>query len=217
MDVAVPPCVSSPPLAIYHHQHSPCTWNLVASIDDLEHLLRHTETTVQPVGIGQFRYGSASTPCLPSTFWKNEMNFSLLFSAILAVAFLTGCSPRSGDPVHITLPDDYRGVFKITPDPEQGVPHAFRDDHFQFKIPEDGILKVQNIEPFERFHQRQVTYESGKSLPNGFLSLPPRTIAWYSLWSDTTGTIWFLIGTKEEYEAAQKMGRVKVGPDFLQN
>ena len=145
------------------------------------------------------------------------MKFQPLIGTLFAIVSLTACSPRSGDPVHITIPDTYRGVFKIVPDSNAGVPHLMVDEHFQFKIPEEGILKVENIAPFERFHQTRVTYENGESLPHGFLNLPPETTRWYSLWSDTTGTIWFLIGTQEEYEAAQKKGRVEVGPDFLQN
>ena len=145
------------------------------------------------------------------------MKFQTHIVALLAIAFLAACSPRSGDPIHITIPDAYRGVFKIVPDSHAGLRHVVVDEYFQFNIPEEGILKVEDIAPFQRFHQTKVTYESGGSVPNGFLSLEPGTIAWYSLWSDTTGTIWFLIGTQVEYEAAQKKGRVEVGPDFLQN
>ncbi len=145
---------------------------------------------------------------------KNVLIMKLDVLLFLLFAALIGCSSPRGDLVKIIIPNDFQGVFKIVPD-DEGIVVEKQDDSFIYRIPESGILKVKNTAPFKVFHETLVEYESGKIVPDGVLDLDKKSIAHYYLWSDTEGRIWFLVGTSEHYQLAQKEGRVKVGEDFL--
>jgi len=141
---------------------------------------------------------------------------TLIFFLSMLLTALIGCSNPSGDAVKIIIPNNFRGVFKIVPD-EEGTLAEKKDEHFVFRIPGSGILRVKNTDPFKDFHETVVEYESGKSVPAGILDLDEDSIAYYYLWSDTADQIWFLIGTTDQYQSSQKEGRVQVGKDFLKS
>jgi len=109
------------------------------------------------------------------------MNKGLVSVFALVVAFLSGCGiPGSEDSVHIVIPEEYRGVFKITADGRGD--EVFKENgSYRFGIPETGILGVRDTAPLRTFQEMKVTFESGENLPEGMFENEHR-LAYYYLW-----------------------------------
>lgn len=133
----------------------------------------------------------------------------------LALFFLlsSACTyeDESAVTVRITIPNDFFGVFAIAEDPEKGTDIHPREGIVDLSIANDGWIVVRDSDFLDDWFSLSISRENGTSIPHGFLDMPDGTVGYYSLWTDTKKTTYFLIGTDVQYERAQKKGRVEVG------
>ena len=113
-------------------------------------------------------------------------------STILA-ALLFGCSERSGPPVEYVIPDGFRGLFRISPNPN-APPIPFVDGRCIVDIPQSGLLLVRDMEPFRRFHSGAARYTSGALLPVAVSASTSEDIQLFYLSTDSDGNSWWLVG-----------------------
>lgn len=133
-----------------------------------------------------------------------RLNWFLLLIAV----FFWGCNEEKVWELEIVLPEGYHGVFKIVEDPENGkVLKLNEKDVLTIIVPHSGIVALKQISMFDNWHQTVVRYEDGANITNAnFYELDANTLGFYFLWSDSNNNIYFLIGTKNEYESLQKAG-----------
>ncbi len=116
--------------------------------------------------------------------------------------------------IYLIIPNDLRGIFTIVLDPENGDKiFPFSDGRYEFKIPADTPLHIQNDKPFLGYHRVYAQYENGKEIPHANTPnmFPAGTIALYGPYIEEEGserTYWFYIGTETEitsvYDAMKK-------------
>ena len=133
-----------------------------------------------------------------------SLSIGLGLTAIVGPCSLIAHHNRSGPPVHFILPDGYRGAFRIVVDPV-GLDVKPTNGTYVFRIPVGGILRVKSARPFRRWHEETAAYNDGTTIPDGFLSVDPSTIALHGLFSrqeDGEDSQWWMVGTKDDADAA---------------
>jgi hypothetical protein len=141
-------------------------------------------------GVAALRPGSA--------LGKVAAGVSLLsLLAAVAVPFgLIAYDSRSGHPIVLVVPDDYRGPLLLVIDREHGVDVPLRDGVYEYRMPDSGRMLIRGDEPFRQWHSFRAVYAGGKPIPMADEGdLPPDLIALHSLGSGMrTGD-----GTTEEF------------------
>lgn len=127
---------------------------------------------------------------------------------------LTGCGMSTGVPVHFVVPDGFRGVFYLIPDPTNGVAISKTEGRFLVTIPADGRLRVRSLGFLDSWHQETCSFASGAHIPtptepggtgdlaNGIVGLRGGGQA-----GNGSGPMftWYFIGTQQELDASEKL------------
>jgi len=94
---------------------------------------------------------------------KASVGIRLLLILQVCVA-LTGCVEKSGSPVRIVVPGEFRGLVRIVED-KSGVEVPFENGELIFRIPTNGVLTVKETVGFGEWHQEQANFSNGEPLP----------------------------------------------------
>ena len=131
------------------------------------------------------------------------MKWVILIAPLIALA---GCNSAENPVRHeFILPDGYKGVFKIVEDKTAGQPVKPVDGLVKITVPSNGIVMVKSTHTLQEWHKAVAVYKSGGILPFGVGALPDaESVAFFSLWTEANGTIYYLIGTKAEFDRLQK-------------
>jgi hypothetical protein len=135
---------------------------------------------------------------------------TILFLAIL----LTGCQPQITQ-IHVILPDDTRGIFKLIVDPKGGVEPRIVNKTHVYYIPEGGILTIQSDASFRGLNHLSAFYRNGTRIPvaNSAKMFKPDEIALFGPHYEKEGggtQMWFLVGTVQEiHEVNKAAGRIQ--------
>lgn len=122
---------------------------------------------------------------------------SLVFVIALAIGWWYWATFLRPEPIILVLPNDLRGMFQIrvcSPEVE-----PTKSNGLEWSIPEDRILCVSSLRPFEPWHTEILRYSDGRIIPYGVVD-PEAPVAHWS-WR-TNGTIWMIVGNKEDYVRA---------------
>lgn len=115
----------------------------------------------------------------------------------------TNVDNETGPDVHYSIPDGYRGLFVITPDPNApAIP--LKKGVYQVSIPANGHLKVKSVEPFLLWHSTTAAFPGGKLLPVDEI-IPADEIKLHTLSTDSDHRHWYLVGTDREKEMSHFM------------
>ena len=76
----------------------------------------------------------------------------LLLVAVTVPFGLIAYHNRSGYPIVLVIPDDYRGPVLLIIDRERGVDVPLRDGVYEYRIPEGGKLLIRDDQPFCQWH-----------------------------------------------------------------
>jgi hypothetical protein len=124
---------------------------------------------------------------------------TVLFVTLLSSA---GCT-SNGPPVEIVVPNGFTGVVWIVVDPSAPeIPLV--NGRYQVVIPAIGVLKVQSLKPFQRWHSQTARYQDGAPLPdaNNPREDDPETIAVRGGGWRTNGrkeVVWYFVGSAKQY------------------
>lgn len=121
----------------------------------------------------------------------------VLLVVAVAVPFgLIAYHNRTGFPIVVIVPDNYRGPVLLVIDRDGGVDVPLRDGVYEYRIPASGKLLIRNDQPFRVWHNEKAVYASGKPLPMKIENnLPADMIVLHSLGSGSHTKY----GTTEEY------------------
>ncbi len=139
-----------------------------------------------------------------------------MVSRIVAMACAVGiliCSAceRPHD-VHFVVPDGFRGVFKVEISEAAGPVPRDPSGAYVFRVPPSGVLRVrsQDADVFDLVQGLTAEYASGAGLLAG--DVPgPKAVGLHLLWGDSDGTLYCIIGTPAERDAAVAKRFVEVG------
>lgn len=118
---------------------------------------------------------------------------------MLISLLLGGCREQSGLPVEYVLPDGYRGEVEIVQD-EHGAPLPIERGVAVCYIPTDGVLEIDTLNAFRRWHRETARYSSGQMIPlkeTSDTTIAPSKVVLYNLGRSAT-TIRFFVGTRSE-------------------
>jgi hypothetical protein len=114
---------------------------------------------------------------------------------------LAGCD-GSGPPVHFSVPDGFRGVFKISVDRKNGVQPVKSNGVWMIVVPTNAHLTLSDDLFFRRWHTETASYYSGKPVEDEPMST--NAIRLRGLFTDTERNSWWLIGTRREQDIAHR-------------
>ena len=124
---------------------------------------------------------------------------------------MRGESPQ----LHFVIPPQFRGFIKITPGwPDAPAPQAI-GGRLVYRIPADGVLKVQSDAPFAAWHRQTAEYADGTPLLIGKEAgqgISKDTTAPWSLFSSQDGSNWYYVGPKAEAMEAAYGGSLEARP-----
>ena len=92
---------------------------------------------------------------------EKPMRYTLPVVLVIAL----GCS-LNGMPVHIVVPNDFKGEVRIVQDKSQGLDVVPTAGRYVYSISADGVLYVKSLQPFGPMHKETAGYEDGTSLPS---------------------------------------------------
>lgn len=110
--------------------------------------------------------------------------------------------------VKFVVENGFRGAFVVEEDPEAAA--VSKDSHgaWIYKISATGQLSTQTVEPFRVWHQTSAAYSDGAEVE--FSAIGPiepyedNAIKVRSLFADSKGRHYFLVGTEKELASAVK-------------
>jgi hypothetical protein len=126
------------------------------------------------------------------------MRFYLILLACGA-SLLIGCD-GSGPSVHFSVPDGFRGLFKISVDRKHGLQPVKSNGVWTIVVPTNAHLVITEGWFFRKWHTETASYYSGK--PVGDEPISTNAVALRALSTDTERNTWWLIGTKREQHIA---------------
>jgi len=106
--------------------------------------------------------------------------------------------------VEYVIPDGFRGLFQIRPNPH-APPIPFVDGRYVVDIPRSGFLLVRDMAPFRRFHSSAARYTSGASLPVAVSASTSEDIQLFYLSTDSDDNSCWLVGPATEKRIADSM------------
>lgn len=124
---------------------------------------------------------------------------------ILAIAIsLVGCG-RSGPPVDVVVPRMFNGPIWIILD-VNGPAIPLVEGRYHVVIPIDGVLRVNSLRPFQKWHELNTRFEDGTQLPNAS-EAPSGTVAFWHGGSHSKGRVdggedtWisYYVGTSKQH------------------
>jgi hypothetical protein len=136
---------------------------------------------------------------------------------LLVMLSTLGChlGEFSNPAVHYTLPDGYVGVFKIVLDESAGADVKPNGGRYTYEIPDEGILRVKDLESLRQMHEETAAYRNGNRIIIPDSKLSDDTVALRSLGQHTRGkgpyTIVFVIGNKWD---ADRVNEDLASPEF---
>lgn len=140
-----------------------------------------------------------------------KLKFTLFLIPLLL--FSGGCADRKNEKPKVVfiLPEGFRGVFKVVQN-NQGKMVASDSGTIFIIVPSDGIVSLKNREFLYDWHGIEAKFISGEMLYNADASEPKENeTAFFSLWAESdNGPIFYLVGSKKDYEAARKAGPWKI-------
>lgn len=131
-----------------------------------------------------------------------------IWALLIMIVSFSGCFEENEWVLEIVLPQGYHGVFKIVEDSKNKItPQRREENMLTITVPDDGIVTLKKVEQFDDWHSTIVRYEDGTTITDAnFYELDSSALGFYSLWSDDKNNIYYLIGTKKEYERLQEAG-----------
>lgn len=121
---------------------------------------------------------------------------ALLLVAVAVPIGLIAYYNRTGYPILLVIPDNYRGSVRLVIDRDRGVDVPLRDGVYEYRIPASGKLLIREDQPFREWHTEKAVYVSGKQIPIDVEDdLPADKIVLHSLGSGVRTKN----GTTEEY------------------
>ena len=114
---------------------------------------------------------------------------------------------RSGYPIVLVVPEQYRGPVRLIIDRDQGVEVPLLDGKYTYQIPETGTLVIKDDSPFRQWHSLTAMYSGGKLIPADHEeNLPGEIVSIHSLGSGARVQggkqeefIEYFVGTKAEW------------------
>lgn len=116
------------------------------------------------------------------------------------------CSDRAGKPVHFSLPEDFRGVFRVVVDEREGVLPIDEGVRLVFAVPAHGTVVIKD----DAFPTGYRTYTATIGMTGRTTSLNQQIddgLFFYPLHASSEGGRYWLIGTPTEYELVPVMNR----------
>ena len=126
----------------------------------------------------------------------------------MVAILLSGYEARS-EKVEFIIPDGFHGIFQLSPD-SNAPPIPFTNGCFIVEIPKSGKLLVKDTAPFKEWHKPSARYRSGKPIKIGITANDGNEIFCFSLFSDSDGNQFALIGTSDEYRMAQRISPFEI-------
>lgn len=134
-----------------------------------------------------------------------SVSFVLLVVAVVVPFGMIAYHNRSGYPITLVIPDNYRGRVRLVIDKERGVDVPLRVGVYEYRIPESGTLHIRDDEPFRQWHTFRAEYAGGQRIPMDDDNLRNDMIVLHSLGSGsrtkngiTEEHITYFVGTKED-------------------
>jgi hypothetical protein len=94
--------------------------------------------------------------------WTERIGYIGLVLAFVLALGLIEYANRTGYPVRIVVPDNYKGKFWIVVDKVKGQTPNLENGTWVFNIPQSGILTVNDDSAFTILHQEDCVYASGQ-------------------------------------------------------
>jgi hypothetical protein len=129
--------------------------------------------------------------------------FILLVSLLVCVV---ACSDRAGKPVHFSLPEDFRGVFRVVVDEREGVLPMDEGVRLVFAVPAHGTVVIKDV----AFLAGYRTYTATIGVTGRTTSLNQAIdddLFFYPLHASSEGDNYWLIGTPAEYDLIPVLNR----------
>lgn len=124
------------------------------------------------------------------------MRTTAIFLAILFSFLSAGCSD-SGPPVHIIVPDDFKGEVVLKTD-NSAAPMKKTGGHYEIHIPSSGVAIFKDLAPKEHWHVSVPKRASGAVIPwPGHVDAD--TPSWNGGSTNSEGVTRFYVGTLKEY------------------
>ena len=83
---------------------------------------------------------------------------------------LSGCSGKSGPPVQLIVPKGFTGWVWLLLDPNSD-PIPLVNGQYQIVVPANGILRVRDFEPLNRWHSFNAFYDDRTPIPQAYNSI----------------------------------------------
>jgi hypothetical protein len=110
--------------------------------------------------------------------------------------------------IKFVIPKGFRGAFVVEEDPDAGPAPKDSDGAWVYSIGADGRLRARTVAPFRSWHETIAAYSDGTKIE--FSSIGPiepykdATVKLRTLFADSDGRHYFLVGTEEELADAAK-------------
>jgi hypothetical protein len=126
------------------------------------------------------------------------------------ISLLLSCD-KSGAPVQFSVPDGFHGVFKVSVDRQHGMRPAQSNGVWVVVVPTNAHLRIADDRYFTRWHSETASFYSGKPIIDDGTST--NSIALRSLFADSDGNYWWLVGTTREQDIANlcSQGQLPLG------
>jgi hypothetical protein len=117
---------------------------------------------------------------------------------------LEGCGPsssRNENRIYVVVPNGFTGAFVIKEDSKAD--EATRTERgCQINIPPTAVCAVKSTAMFFKWHKLTAAYGDGYDLTkyrNGANAVSPLEVQCWEMWNERNSTIWFFVGTQDDY------------------
>ena len=102
--------------------------------------------------------------------------------------------------VEFILPESYEGAFKLIEDKKAGAEIHPIGGELRIEVPESGIVRLKDLRVFREWHNPRARYAGGAFIPLGVgQSSDTKTLAFFSLWINSSGEIYYFVGTEKDF------------------
>ena len=125
-----------------------------------------------------------------------------VLSIFMVVIGVVGCSTDSPTLIFI-LPDGFKGLVRISEDKNNGLDLRVKNGEYTVEIPQSGNLVVRSFKPFNHWHKEKARYKSGETILDQTSTSATMNLFFDLPYVESHG-IYYLVGTKEDYNAISK-------------
>ena len=107
-----------------------------------------------------------------STVLTRIIRSKIFWLLVVVCGSQSGCYEKAGLPIHVIVPDGFRGLVRIVED-KAGMEVPIEGGEFVYRIPTNGVLIVNQADGFGEWHQDRASYASGAAVQMLSMNMTP--------------------------------------------